>query len=109
MATLPVIWSQSAEADLVEILDVIAQNNPENLSHILELIYDSGNNLGSFPLKHRIVPELQAQSIVAYRERIVSPWRIIYHVREADVMIAAVVDGRRDFDDHLMKRVLRAN
>jgi len=59
-----------------------------------------------FPLKGRIVPELQVEGIVHYREIIVSPWRIIYKVGSDTVYIMSIIDSRQNLDDLLLKKIL---
>ncbi len=47
-----------------------------------------------FPLKGRVVPELQKEGITLYREIIVSPWRIMYKVGNDTVYIMVILDSR---------------
>lgn len=103
-----VVWSVSAETDLSEIIEFIAQRNPENVARVLDAIEKEARKLEAFPERGRLVPELMTQQIIDYRERIVNPWRVIYSVKRNHILVAAVIDGRRDFSDHLFKRILRA-
>ncbi|HPJ41757.1 MAG TPA: type II toxin-antitoxin system RelE/ParE family toxin [Spirochaetota bacterium] len=43
-----------------------------------------------------------------YRELIVVPWRIIYRIEEQKVYILAVIDSRRNFEDIILKRIMKA-
>lgn len=102
-----VLWSDSAESDLTEILQYILQRNPENLEAIFTKLESEAKQLNRFPERGRVIPELAEQYITNYRERIVDSWRSIYKIMGDQVLIAAVIDGRRDFSDHLLKRILR--
>ena len=64
-------------------------------------------SLASFPGRGRIVPELRRHGIVAFREIIVAPHRIVYRIAGKVVRVVAIVDGRRDLDDLLRARVHR--
>ena len=55
----------------------------------------------------RIVPELHAEGIDAYRELLVGPYRIMFGLRGTDVVMLAAVDGRRDLGELLIERALR--
>jgi plasmid stabilization system protein ParE len=47
--------------------------------------------IGENPLSGRVIPEFRDPSL---RERLVSPYRILYSV-QSDVFILAIYDGRR--------------
>ena len=63
--------------------------------------------LKNYPEQGRIVPELADQNIMKYRELIISPRRLMYKVEEDLIYIMAVIDGRRNIEDILLKRQLR--
>jgi toxin ParE1/3/4 len=67
-----------------------------------------GQSLTTTPLRGRIVPELRWHGITTYRELIVSSWRIIYRVDAPRVLVVSVVDSRRQLEDLLLARFLRA-
>jgi len=63
-----------------------------------------------FPARHRIVPELEKYGYFIYREIIVGYWRIIYKIENNYVYIMLVIDGRRNLEDLLLKKIfLREN
>jgi plasmid stabilization system protein ParE len=72
-----VIWAGIAENDLREIIEYIAIDSPTTALKILKKIKQKASSLYTLPERGRIVPELQDQAILIYRELIVPPWRIL--------------------------------
>ena len=101
-----VIWADTAEKDLIEIIEYIAINNPENALKILTKIKKKASSLYSIPERCRIVHELKAQSITQYKELIEAPWRIIFRIVEKKVYVVSVLDSRRNIEDILLKRLV---
>ena len=102
-----VYWSQSAKNDLDEIIEYISKDSPKTALKILESLEKQINNLITFPKRGRIIPELKKHNIYKYREIIHAPWRIFYKIEEKKVYTLAVIDGRRNIDDLLLRRQLR--
>jgi hypothetical protein len=46
------------------------------------------------------------QGIAVYHELIVSPWRILYKIENRQVLVFAVLDGRRNIEDLLLQRLI---
>lgn len=101
-----VIWANVAENDLKNIIAYIAEDSPQNALNILKKIRQKASNLYALPERGRIVPELQDQGIVQYRELIVSPWRLIYRIFEWKVYVLSVIDFRQNVEDILLKRFI---
>jgi len=102
-----VYWSQSAKDDLDEIIEYISKDSPQNALKILESLEKQTNDLVQFPKRGRIIPELKKHNIYKYREIIHAPWRIFFKIEEKKVYVFAVIDGRRNIDDLLLRRQLR--
>ena len=100
-----VIWSNIAENDFKNIIEYIADDSPSNALKIFKNIKQKVSSLKTFPERGRIVPELQNQGILQYREVIISPWRILYRISGKSVFILAVLDSRRNIEDVLLKRL----
>jgi len=100
-----VLWSNTAEIDLKSIIEYIAADSPSSAFKIFKNIQQKASNLYTFPEKGRIVPELQDQGIIQYRELIIPPWRILYRISEERVYILSVLDSRRNIEDILLKRL----
>jgi len=101
-----IIWAGVAENDLKEIIEYIAIDSPANALKALEKVKQKASSLYTLPERGRIVPELQDQGILLYRELIVPPWRIIYRISEMKVYVLSVLDARQNVEDILLKRLI---
>ena len=101
-----VIWSETSEKDLMGIVEYIAADSPSNAFEIFKEIKQKTSNLYTLPDRGRIVPELQDQGIILYRELIVPPWRIIYRISEKTVYVLSVLDSRQNVEDILLRRLI---
>ncbi|MGM0426749.1 MAG: type II toxin-antitoxin system RelE/ParE family toxin [Thermodesulfobacteriota bacterium] len=99
-----VIWANVAENDLTNIIEHIAEDSPQNALTIFNKIRKKASHLYTLPEKGRIVPELQGQGIIQYRELIISPWRLIYRISGRNVYVLSVIDSRQNVEDILLKR-----
>ena len=100
-----VVWSNIAENDLKNIIEYIADDSPPNALKIFKSIEQKASGLNTFPERGRIVPELQDQGILQYRELIIPPWRLLYRISEKNVFVLSVLDSRRNIEDILLKRL----
>lgn len=97
-----------AEQDIIEIYDYIALSDSiRNAEIVYKGILEKCTSLGELPNRGHFPPELERIGIYAYREIHYKPYRIIYQVIEANVYIHCVLDGRRDLQELLEKRLLR--
>lgn len=101
-------WSKTAESDLIAIIQYIHNSSPQAATKAFTNIKDKTDGLVLFPERGRIVPELLAHGIGHYRELIISPWRIIYRFSGNTVYVLAVIDSRRNVEDVLLDRLIRA-
>ncbi len=101
------IITRSAKQDLHDIVSFIALSNKNTAKLILDKLRSKINTLSLFPEKGRITPEFEKNNIFTYRELIVAPWRIIYKIENGHITIVAILDGRRNLDELLLKRILR--
>ena len=74
-----IVWSDTAVADLRQIVRYIALDDPAAATRLAERILQRIENAAEFPLSHRAVPEKADESI---REAILRPYRVIYEVDE---------------------------
>ncbi len=97
-----------AEEDIFEIYQYIAVNDSiGNADKVFKKIKDSCLSLSKMPNRGHIPPELERINISDYREIHCQPYRIIYQVRKTEVFIHCVLDGRREIQEILEKRLLR--
>jgi plasmid stabilization system protein ParE len=101
-----VIWSETSEKDLIDIVEYIAADSPSTAFDIFKEIKHKASRLYTLPDRGRIVPELRDQGIVLYCELIVPPWRIIYRISEKAVYILSVLDSRQNVEDILLKKLI---
>lgn len=109
MTRYKVYWTHEAEIDLVEIVEYIAEERVPAARSIYQKVKEKCRQLTTNPEKHRRVPELLDLGISQYREVIHHPYRVVYKLSDSEstVYIAAVVDGRRDLETFLLRRLLR--
>ena len=100
-----VVWSNIAENDLKNIIEYIADDSLPNALKIFKSIKQKASDLNAFPERGRIVPELQDQGILQYRELIIPPWRLLHRISEKNVFVLSVLDSRRNIEDILLKRL----
>ncbi len=107
MSEYTILWSKSAKLDLEDIINYIKIDSKMSALKILNSIQKHVKKLNDFPEQGRIIPELDRFNIKSYRELIVSPWRIFYKRNGSIISIVAVIDGRRNIEDILLRRNIR--
>jgi plasmid stabilization system protein ParE len=100
-----ILWADVAKQDLSDIIEYIAIDSPDNALKTLQKIKKIASILHSLPERGRVVPELQDQGIMIYREIVTAPWRIIYRISDQNVYVLSVLDARRNVEDILLKRL----
>ncbi len=99
-----VVLSEPALADLLDINDYyLCEVSDRVASKIIDGLEIAVNNLAEFPDMGSIPKELLSLGILQYRQIIQKPYRIIYETF-AD---KTILDGRRDMQSLLMRRILR--
>lgn len=101
-------WTSSAKNDLLNIVAYIKKDSPSIASNVYQKIREKAHSSNFFPLKGRVVPELQKEGITLYRELIASPWRIIYKVGNETVYIMAILDSRQNVEEILLQKLIKA-
>jgi len=100
-------WTTNAKNDLLNIVAYIKIDSPSIANDIYQKIRKKANSSNFFPLKGRVVPELQKEGITLYREIIASPWRIIYKVGNDTVYIMAILDSRQNVEELLLQKLIK--
>ena len=102
-----VLLTGSAERDLEEIYDYIAENDTQgNADHVLDKLMEVAESLAAFPERGTYPKELVVLGIREYRQAHFKPYRLIYRVFGKEVFIYMIVDGRRDMQTLLSRRML---
>ena len=97
-----------AEEDILDIYNYISiSDSIENAEHLLQKIEETCLSLSRLPNRGHIPPELERIGIIEYREIHFKPYRIIYQVVESNVYIHCILDGRRELQELLEKRIIR--
>ncbi|MCH7888503.1 MAG: type II toxin-antitoxin system RelE/ParE family toxin [Proteobacteria bacterium] len=103
-----VLLVEDAERDIEDIHSYIAlSDSPERADRILDALEELCNGLAEPPARGNVPKELRDLGITQYREVHHAPYRVIYQVLGDEVVIHCVLDGRRDMESLLQRRLLR--
>jgi toxin ParE1/3/4 len=104
-----VLLAIDAARDLNELYDYIAlHDSPQKANAVLKQIEKTFSALSEFPERGSYPKELLKIGIREYREIIFKPYRIIYRVMDKNVYVLVIMDGRRDMQSLLQRRLLDA-
>ena len=101
--------TDAALRDLEEIDDyIVATDSPQKAEYVLGRIEQALLSLVDMPKRGNYPKELAKPGIKEYREIFFKPYRIVYRVRDQKVYVYLIVDGRRDMQALLSRRLLGA-
>lgn len=104
-----VLLTEHAERDLDELYSYIAEHDtPGNAARALDRIEKTLQSLSTFPERGSYPKELLALGIREYRQTFFKPYRLIYRIVEQRVYVYLIVDGRRDMQALLARRLFGA-
>jgi len=86
-------WTETAEGHLDAIYAYIAQDSPEYALRMVDRITRRSQQIATFPLSGRSVPEYEIEEV---REVIEAPYRIIYYIYSDQIDILAVLHGAQN-------------
>jgi len=87
-----VTWTESALDELGDAATYIARDSPRYAAALIAEARSAARSLRTFPRRGRIIPEIPDDSV---REIFVKSYRLIYEIREGDVVILAFLHGAR--------------
>ncbi|HZQ17856.1 MAG TPA: type II toxin-antitoxin system RelE/ParE family toxin [Terriglobales bacterium] len=87
-----IVWSRRAVQDLEAIAEYIAQDSPAYAAGVVRTVIGQTKALSRFPRSGRTVPEFDDENI---RELVAYSYRVIYRIEGNEVLIAAVIHGKR--------------
>ena len=90
-----VVWSPEAIEDLQSIAEYIQRDSEFYARAVVTKILDVTRSIKDFPLIGRIIPELENENI---RERFIYSYRLVYQIKKQQILIVAVIHGRRLFE-----------
>lgn len=94
------IWTEPALADLDEIAEYIALDNPLAASRLVRRVLDRVERLEAHPRSGKRPPELPRTH---YREVIAAPCRVFYRVEKDDVFVLYVMRSERLLRPYLLQ------
>lgn len=104
-----VLLTQGAEQDLEALHDYISEfDSVADAYHVLDRLMAVVEGSAQFPERGSYPKELVALGIKEYRQTAFKPYRVIYRVSRSRVVIYLIVDGRRDMQSVLARRLLGA-
>jgi plasmid stabilization system protein ParE len=89
-----VTWSPEALKDVEEIGEFLERSSARYASAVVSGLLDTARKLRRFPSSGRVVPEVGEQTL---REKFAHGYRLIYRIVGQQVIIVAVIHGKRQF------------
>jgi toxin ParE1/3/4 len=99
---------EDAEVDILDIYSYIAEHDSiESADYVLEELEKACSGLAQLPARGHVPPELLRINVTTFLEIHFKPYRVIYEIDGKKVFIHCVLDGRRDLQTQLERRLLR--
>ena len=103
-----VLLTEDAELDLIDLYRYIArQDSVQNADYVIDELEALCSRLSELPDRGHVPDELDRIGVKNYREVNFKPYRVIYEIIGQDVYIHGVLDGRRDIQSLLQRRLIR--
>ena len=103
-----VLLVEDAERDIEDIHRTIAHNDSiARADRVLDQLEALCDSLTELPRRGNRPKELHDLGIAQYLELHSGPYRLIYRIIGDDVVVHCVLDGRRDMESLLQRRLLR--
>ena len=102
-----VVVPPSVTKDLREMVEYYYEVNRTYSKKIFTKIIERIRELENLPQKGRTVPELKEHNIDDYKELIEENYRIVYRIFETEVLLISVIDGRRNVEEVLIRKLQR--
>lgn len=100
--------TKEAEDDIFDVYKFVSiQDGVQRAEKLFEQLEKKCFSLIDFPSRGHSLPELDRLEIGGYLEIHFKPYRIIYQIQKNIVYVHAVLDGRRNMQDILQKRLIR--
>jgi toxin ParE1/3/4 len=104
-----VLLTRGAEQDLEALHDYLSEfDSVASANRVLDRLMEVVEGLARFPERGSCPRELAALGIKEYRQPAFKPYRAIYRVLGSQVVVYLIVDGRRDMQTVLARRLLGA-
>lgn len=97
-----------AETDIFELYRfVLLSDSQQKAEYLYTKIQEACHSLAETPERGHTPPELAKIGVLSFREVHFKPYRIIYQIIGNKVFVHCVLDGRRDLQELLERRLLR--
>ncbi|MBI5605072.1 MAG: type II toxin-antitoxin system RelE/ParE family toxin [Deltaproteobacteria bacterium] len=104
--SFPVFLTADAASDLEDLYHYITlHDSPKKTEYVLSKIEKTLWSLSESPERGAYPKELLALGIRDYREIFFKPYRLIYRIKGDIVYVLLIVDGRRDMQTLLQRRL----
>lgn len=90
-----VVLTQAAEADLEQIGDYIARDNPARAISFVQELLDRCRNLAAMPEAFALVPRYESLGV---RRLVHGRYLVFYRVTERQVQVLHILNGAQDFE-----------
>lgn len=108
MARFEVIIGEEAEADLHALyIHIALTDGVEQAALIQDRLMAAVLSLETLPMRGKCPEETLALGVTDFREIQSPPWRIFYYIDRNTVAVVAVLDGRRNINVLLQRRLLQ--
>ena len=102
-----VLLTRGAEDDMFDLWGYLADNRSiEDADYVVSRLKDLILSLSEMPMRGHAPPELERLHVGDFLQVHFKPYRVIYQVRGSDVYVFCVLDGRRDIESVLERRLL---
>jgi len=102
-----VFLTADAARDIQELYQyIVCHDSPGKAQNVLKHIEKTFSSLSESPKRGVYPKELLVLGIREYREVFFKPYRLIYRIIDNKVYIMLIVDGRRDMQSLLQRRLL---
>ncbi len=106
--TRKVVILPEAKQDLVDVYMYVAGHDPvTHADRLLDKLEEMCISLNDNPERGHFVPELHRVFVEGFREIHFKPYRIIFQISGETVFVHAVLDGKRELQETLERRLLR--
>jgi plasmid stabilization system protein ParE len=92
---MKVVFAPDAKADLLDILEFIARDNPRIASRFVRQLRDAAIEIGEHPRAWPLIPRYEAKG---YRRRICRGHLLIYELFGAEVRVLRILNGAQDYE-----------
>ena len=92
--TRRVVWTESAQRALDDVLGDIAETSPSGAVRVLTRALDTAASLSTLAERGRVVPGIGEPTL---RQLLVYDYRLLYRMLDDRIVIRAFLHGARDF------------